>query len=213
MPLSPAPLIRATTALHGRLVFGRRVRVLARHAVELVPNDARTVLDVGCGDGTLARAMIAQRPDLELRGLEVQARPSTAIPVMEFDGRTIPAPDRSQDVVMMMDVLHHADEPLVLLRDAARVARYAVILKDHLADPWLGRRRLQLMDWVGNVGHGVPLRNRYLTSDQWRAAFADAGLSEVERRERLGLYPLPVRWLFENGLHFISRLLPEGEGR
>lgn len=201
------------SSLHGRLVFGRRVRVLASHVAALIPTGATTVLDVGCGDGTLARGMTTLRPELRPSGLEVRARPSTAIPVTEFDGRTIPFGDRSHDVVMLIDVLHHAEDATMLVTEAARVARRAVIIKDHLADPWLGRLRLRAMDWVGNIGHGVDLRNAYWTRGQWNSAFARARLHEEERRERLGLYPTGTRWLFETGLHFMSRLVPLADDR
>jgi SAM-dependent methyltransferase len=176
------------------------------HVAALVPADANTILDLGCGDGTLAHGMTRYRPDLDLRGIEINARPATAIPVTEFDGETLPFEDGSKDVVMMVDMLHHTENPHRILREAARVARRAVIVKDHLSDPWLGTPRLRLMDWAGNVGHGVALRNRYWSRDQWREAFARVGLVETERRERLGLYPGPARWLFETGLHFVSRL-------
>lgn len=206
----PASLIgSATSAVHGKLIFGRRVRVLAAHAAALVPSDARSVVDVGCGDGTLAQLILARRSDLEISGLEIRARPVTAIPVQEFDGRILPLDDASRDVVLMVDVLHHAEDPQLLLREAARVARTAVIIKDHLSDPWLGHQRLGVMDWVGNIGHGVPLRNGYWSRAEWSDAFARAELHERERRERLGLYPAPTRWLFETGLHFMSRLQPE----
>jgi hypothetical protein len=64
------------------------------------------------------------------------------------------------------------------------------------------------MDWVGNIGHGVPLRYAYWSPDKWRDAFQQAGLSEVERRDHLGLYGALLRWLFERRLHFVSRLVP-----
>ena len=110
---------------------------------------------------------------------------------------------------MLVDVLHHAEEPTLLIQEAGRVARRAVIIKDHLRDAWLGHERLRLMDWVGNIGHGVPLRYAYWTSRQWSDAFRIAGLREVDRRERLGLYGPTLRWLFERRLHFVSRLVPE----
>ena len=177
----PVSLIgSATSAVHGKLVLGRRVKVLAGHVAALLPSDARTLLDVGCGDGTLARMVIEQRKDVRVSGFEVRARPMTAIPVREFDGRILPVADASEDVVLLVDVLHHADDPRLLLREAARVARRAVIIKDHLSDPWLGRQRLRVMDWVGNVGHGVSLRNGYWSHAEWSDAFTEAGL--VERR-------------------------------
>jgi SAM-dependent methyltransferase len=201
-------LARITTALHGKLVFGRRVRALAECIAEVLPKDARTLLDVGCGDGTLARTIVQRRPDIEPSGVEIRARPHTAIPVREFDGRQLPYTDRAYDVVMLVDVLHHAEEPALLLSEAARVAAKCVIIKDHLTGAWLSHERLRLMDWVGNIGHGVPLRYAYWSPAQWADAFRQSGLGEVERRERLGLYGVPLRWLFEHRLHFVSCLVP-----
>jgi SAM-dependent methyltransferase len=201
-------LARITTALHGKLIFGRRVQALADTIAEMTPDGATTLLDVGCGDGTLARSILQRRSQLHARGVEIRARPHTAIPVQEFDGRILPFPDRSHDMVMLVDVLHHAEEPMRLISEAGRVASRAVIIKDHLTDAWLSYERLRLMDWVGNIGHGVPLRYEYWSRAQWRDAFGAAHLREVERRERLGLYRLPLRWVFEHRLHFVSRLEP-----
>jgi SAM-dependent methyltransferase len=196
--------------VHGRLIFGRRVQALADKIADMIPEGAATLLDVGCGDGTLALSIIQHRPGLKAEGVEIRARPQTAIPVREFDGRILPFADRSHDVVMLVDVLHHADEPTLLLREAGRVAARAVIIKDHLTGAWLSHERLRLMDWVGNIGHGVPLRYAYWSAVKWRHAFEDAGLREVDRRDRLGLYGPMLRWLFERRLHFVSRLAPNG---
>ena len=201
-------LARVTTSLHGKLIFGRRVQALAENIAEMIPSGVSTLLDVGCGDGTLARSIMDRRPQLRATGVEIRARPTTAIPVQEFDGRTLPYADRSYEVVMLVDVLHHAEDSLLLLREAARVAAREVVIKDHLTGTWLSHERLRLMDWVGNIGHGVPLRYAYWSPDEWQKAFAQAGLQEVDRRERLGVYAPALRWLFEGRLHFISRLVP-----
>jgi len=206
------PGSRITTALHGRLVFGRRVQALAENIAAMLPAGTRTLLDVGCGDGTLARAVVRRRPEIEATGVEVRARPQTAIPVREFDGRQLPFADRSFDVAILVDVLHHAEEPHLLLSEVARVAANCVIIKDHLTGAWLSHERLRLMDWVGNIGHGVPLRYAYWSPSQWADAFRVAGLREVERRERLGLYGVPLNWFFERRLHFVSRLVPARPG-
>lgn len=204
--MSSRILQQVTTALHSRLIFGRRVRALADNIAQMIPGDASTLLDVGCGDGTLARSIMSRRPGLAATGVEIRARPHTAIPLQEFDGRILPFADGSHDVVMLVDVLHHAEEPTLLIREAGRVANTAVIIKDHLTGAWLSHERLRLMDWVGNIGHGVPLRYAYWSPGQWGDAFRSAGLREEERRERLGLYAAPLRWLFERRLHFVSRL-------
>ena len=55
---------------HQHGVYGRRIRVLARHLAELLPRNA-SVLDVGSGDGLLARRVVEARPDLRFRGVDV----------------------------------------------------------------------------------------------------------------------------------------------
>jgi SAM-dependent methyltransferase len=205
--LSPG-LVAWLHDVHQRLVFRRRIHVLAHHIAALIPADARTVLDVGCGDGSLSQLVMQQRPELTITGLELKARPTTAIPVQEFDGATFPCADQSVDVVVFVDVLHHAENAELLLAEAARVARTAVVIKDHTADPWLARVRLWCMDWVGNRAHPVSLNTRYFTQAEWDQAFSRAGLLYDATRTQLGLYPWPARWLFERGLHFVARLTP-----
>ncbi len=193
--------------VHEGHVHRRRVRVLARHLAEMLPRDAR-VLDVGCGDGRLAQAVLALRPDLTISGIDVLVRADAAIPVMPFDGVHIPYGDRSVDAVLFVDVLHHTTDPMTLLREAARVARHAIVLKDHVADCLLALPTLRFMDRVGNARHGVALPYNYWRQGQWRDAFAALGLTIEEWRERLGLYPPVASLLFDRSLHVIARLRP-----
>src|SRR6266516_1981263 len=87
--------------LHGDIVHSRRVAVLAQRLAELIPQGA-SVLDVGCGDGLLAKLISQKRPDLTLEGIDVLVRPQTHIPVRAFDGRRIDSPDGAYDVVMFV---------------------------------------------------------------------------------------------------------------
>lgn len=192
-------------SLHERAVYGRRVRVLAEHLAALCPPDA-SVLDVGCGDGLITRLVGERRADLHLQGMDVMERPHPHVPVTLFDGRVIPFPDHAFDTVMMVDVLHHTDDPAVLLAEAARVARRTVLLKDHTRDGWLAGPTLRLMDWVGNAPHGVVLPYNYWTEAQWRGAFRSLGLDVLAWQADLALYPAPASWLFGRSLHFLASL-------
>ncbi len=193
--------------LHNRYVFGRRVEVLSRHLADLIPRGART-LDVGCGDGSIDLRVLQHRPDLAIDGVDVLVRPSTHIPVREFDGRALPAATGSYDAVTLVDVLHHAADPRRLLAEAARVARLAVVVKDHYREGLLAGPVLRLMDWVGNAHHGVDLRYDYWTESEWESAFRETGLAPAELRRHLGLYAWPARLVFERRLHFVARLEP-----
>jgi SAM-dependent methyltransferase len=199
------PQMSLLDLLHGRWVADRRSRVLARHLSEVLPRGA-TVLDVGSGDGNVASLIMEFRKDLTVRGVDVLVRPSTRIPVTSFDGTNLPFPDESFDVVMFVDVLHHTEHPTVLLREAMRVARKGIAIKDHTLDGPGSRFRLRFMDWVGNARFGVNLPYNYWPTSRWSEAFAGLGLRPAHKRTELGLYPGPADWIFGRGLHFLTLL-------
>ena len=194
--------------VHKRLIHERRVQVLAQHFADLLVRDAE-VLDVGCGDGKLAARILALRPDVSIRGIDVLVREETEIPVDEFNGDEIPLQTNSVDVVTLVDVLHHTQSPGQLLCESARVARKQVLLKDHYLQGFAAGKTLKMMDHVGNARHGVEIPCNYLTPSQWDDLYAAAGLKPVECRDSLGLYLPPLNWCFERSLHFIAALKPE----
>jgi SAM-dependent methyltransferase len=192
--------------VHQHYVAGRRAKMLSRALVDVIPADA-SVLDVGCGDGCVSHLVNQQRPDLVLRGIDVIVRQQTAIPVDPYDGEHIPFDDRQFDVVMLIDVLHHTNDPLAVLREAARVAARAVVIKDHLCDGWLASPTLRFMDRVSNRRYGVSLPYNYFRLQQWHEAFDLLGLRVDDWRTRLDLYPWPAKLVFERSLHFMARLV------
>ncbi len=195
--------------LHGSIIFPRRIRTLSHHLGGLIPANAQ-VLDVGCGSGAVAHLLRQGRPDIRVRGIDVLVRQQTYIPVDVFDGRTIPHPDSSFDVVMFVDVLHHTDDPMVLLCEAARVARRAIVLKDHILAGFFAGPTLRFMDYVGNAPHGVPLPYNYWSRRRWLEACDTLRLRIAEWKTDLALYPWPATYLFDRSLHFIARLEPVG---
>jgi SAM-dependent methyltransferase len=179
--------------------------------------EGKSILDLGCGDGSIARLLMDNQPKLEIRGVDVLRRPEIQIPFDLYDGKTIPFPDRSFDWVMAVDVLHHTDNPREVLTEAARVARRGVVVKDHLREGIGAYSTLRFMDWVGNRGHDVRLPYNlhvrlpynYLSMNEWKRAIAGARLSVKTWRQDLNLYPAPFNLLLDRQLHFVATFVKE----
>lgn len=197
--------------IHGRYVYNRRVRVLTRELSALLPANGQ-VLDVGCGDGLLAALMQKEKPNVVITGIDVLVRDHTHIPVVKFDGTTIPFPDRSFDTVVFVDVLHHTNDPVLLLREAARVARNTIVIKDHTLDGFAAGATLRFMDRIGNRRYNVALPYNYWPKQEWLNAFEALSLTLRTWKSKLDLYPRPVDWFVGRSLHFIAQTaLPQVE--
>jgi len=124
----------------------------------------------------------------------------------EFNGTTIPLSESSVDMCLFVDVLHHAVHIEGLLREARRVARRYVLIKDHLCESRFDHAVLSFMDWVGNRAHGVVLPYNYQSKIQWNRILSACGLYPVSWNEVLPLYPPPFNLLFGRGVTLFGAL-------
>src|SRR5260370_33947635 len=190
---------------HRAFVFQRRTRVLAEILASQIPQRA-SVLDIGCGDGTIGSLIVERRPDISIQGGEDLVRPGCKIDCRAFDGSSLPFPDGCFDVCLFVDVLHHTPDPAILLREAVRVSRSFVLLKDHLDENIFDDMTLRFMDWVSNRPHGVVLAYNYQSRRQWAEYFSTCGLAVTAWTTRVPLSPPPVSFVAGRGLHFVSLL-------
>ena len=195
----------ALEKLHSGYIYGRRVSVLASAIDHLIPTNAK-VLDLGCGDGLISHYILQQRGDIKICGTEVLLRSKTLIPAISFDGWRLPFESDEFDAVMLIDVLHHTQDLSAILNEARRVSKKFIIVKDHLADRFLARPTLRLMDIVGNLRYGVRLPFGYLSKPDWLTMFEQCDLNFENWNQNLGLYPGWANWLFGRSLHFLVRL-------
>ena len=95
---------------------------------------------------------------------------------------------------------------MVLLREAVRVSRGFLVIKDHTADGLLARPTLRFMDRVCNARHGVALPFNYWTRQRWLEAFQAMGLTIIDWESELEIYPWPASVVFGRSLHFATKL-------
>lgn len=157
--------------------------VLTRH-LELIVGigrlEARSVIDIGCGDGfSTVRLWDSAHPsrmagiDPTPNAIKVADRKRGERPI-EFrvlEGKRVPFEDASFDVAIVQGAIHHADDPQSTIREALRVAREIVILEPNGLNPALkvlekvspyhrqhnerSYTRRRLRTWVENAGGHV----------------------------------------------------------
>ncbi len=132
--------------------------------------DGERLLDVGCGKGKIAK-IISQKKDVLVVGAEIYDS-NCCIDCKRFDGCNLPFKDSSFNTVVVVDVIHHADDGLKLLNELCRVASKKVIIRDHYYSSWLGLLFLKFVDWTTNIIHGVSTPFNFRTKKEWEKDLA-----------------------------------------
>lgn len=83
---------------------------------ELIPPQAATLLDLGCGTGLELDEIFRLRPDLAVTGIDLapgmlarlrEKHPERKLTLMEGDYLTVPLPSCAYDVAVAFETLHH----------------------------------------------------------------------------------------------------------
>jgi len=189
----------------------RRVNVLAGTIAKLLP-PSTTILDVGCGDGLIDKLILSQRPGITITGCDVLIRNFTHIPVLELNGNELPFENKSFDLTMFVDILHHTASPSSLLDEAKRVSRRGIIIKDHIMNRIFAEKLLRIMDQAGNARYSVNLPYNYWAQSKWMGEFKRMNLNLEAWITDVPIYPWWTSWLFGSGLHFVAYLNKTNKG-
>ena len=176
---------------------------LAEYVARLLPRDQPcSVLDVGAGDGSLGLALATYRPRTRVVGIEVALRKATrqGVRMVRFDGQALPFRDRSFDVALVSNVLHHASDPEALMAEIWRVTGRRIVIKDHLSRGQLDDLKLAALDVLGNLRFGAQVRASYLSRDRWERLFRSLPQASVTRFEGLPFRRGLLERLFSNQL-------------
>lgn len=92
-----------------------------------------TILDLGCGSGIVGDEF-KNFFDAELIGVDVKDMRVKKIPFRLIDGFNLPFDQNFFDIVLIIYVLHHARDPLKLLKEAKRVTKEKIIIYEDLKE-------------------------------------------------------------------------------
>jgi ubiquinone/menaquinone biosynthesis C-methylase UbiE len=175
-------------------IYQYRLEVLAEMIIPFLAAGDR-VVDIGCGSGRLGEMILKSGrcpENLEYIGIEKYPRGGEPIDVIAYDGNKLPLEAESCEVVILADVLHHAKDPLQLVKESRRVAKKRVIIKDHKKDYIFDQLRLAILDSLANQPHGVECIFKYYNLNEWHHLMAEAKLNIEKEQLTINLY----QWLF-----------------
>jgi SAM-dependent methyltransferase len=198
-------LKRAMYAVHHRRIHVPRVERVARALAGQIGH-ARSLLDIGCGDGTVARTIAERVGAQRVAGADVKVRPEVAIEVVHYDGLHLPFPDGAFEAVILSDVLHHCHDPRAVLREALRVASRVVALKDHFRFGPVSDKILLWMDIVGNAAPAVEVRGTYFSPREWTSLVDDAGGRFAGLTWPLQIHSFPFRLITGDRIQFAASI-------
>jgi SAM-dependent methyltransferase len=211
-----APTLGASARVRRRVAsFLHRARTTRDEAIvdgiaRVAPTSPASMLDIGCSDGRIAARVAARLGVPTVNGADVELQPDARIDVTVYDGRTLPFDDRSFDLVTIVDVLHHAEDPAVVLTEARRVLRDggAVVVKDHVRHGVWSDQVLLRMDTASNFGVHEVTRGRYLSMSEWVALVArcEGVIEDLEWPFRV--HPLPWHLVARDSYHLLFAVRP-----
>ncbi|MDP2734932.1 MAG: methyltransferase domain-containing protein [bacterium] len=108
------------------------------------------VLDIGAGGGWIG-GKLREMTGAQVTLLDVADFNRTDLPLVLYDGATIPFPDSSFDATLLLYVLHHCQDPLVVLKEAVRVSKGNIIILEDTFTSRFDRAFVCLHDFTGNL--------------------------------------------------------------
>ena len=200
-----ADTARYTHGHHASVLAVHRWRTIANSAAYLEPHlvAGRSLLDVGCGPGTITAEFAERLAPGRVIGLDsapdaIAAATSHAIEVgsaatfVQGDAYALPFDDGAFDITHTHQTLQHVGDPVAMLRELARVTApggtIAAREVDYAATSWFPllpglAQWLDLYLRVHRGNGGEPNAGRHL-----KAWAHDAGLSAVETSATVWLF-------------------------
>ena len=161
---------------------------MCKECRDFIQNDSK-ILDFGCGSGIIGKAF-QEFFQADLLGVDIKDRRIYPIPFKLIDGKSLPFPENSFDVVLINYVLHHSRDPVALLSEAKRVTRDKIIISEDLAEGCLSK----LVCWLHGISFdklfGNPTKTSFNSEKGWEKIFKGLGLNVIFKEIR---HTFPVK--------------------
>ncbi len=145
------------------------------------------VLDIGCGNGTIAN-IVKEKYGCNIEGTDILDFIEFDIPFKKMENETtLDYDNKSFDISMLNDMLHHTRKQEDILKESLRVSKRVLIFE---TKPTIKAKILDhVLNWGHNVDMPVPLTHK--TPQQWSNLFSKLNVTfKLRESQSNWFYPL-----------------------
>lgn len=148
--------------------------------MDYLPANAK-ILDLGSGNCMITNHLMKRGYDVTPVDIKNLSIVDEIAPII-YDGERLPFKDNSFDIVLVLTVLHHSENPAQLIREAKRVSETLVIIEDTFGSKFQ-KKITQAMDTLVNLGHSkMTYQNKSET--EWESLFGEEGLTVLAKSKK-----------------------------
>lgn len=150
------------------------------------------ILDIGSGNGTILK-QIKEDYNTKVQGIDITEYSEVRVPFKLFDGKTIPFKNKFFDTVLIIETLHHCDNPLKILKEATRVSKKKIIIFEDVYTNHLNKIVLHGFDYIMNFRHSVNTPFNFKKEKEWINIFKKFNLNILENLDYKGRWYYPIK--------------------
>jgi len=150
-----------------------------------------SVIDIGAGGCRIAE-LLGTDGRFSVTAVDVVDHNVTEVPMQLYDGERLPFPDKSFDAALLVFVLHHAEHPEVLVREALRVTRSTVVVIEDAPETRAERWCWRAWDYVLNhAAHDdIQVAHHARNVGEWVAFLRSCGAAPSSAGRFRAFYPV-----------------------
>jgi ubiquinone/menaquinone biosynthesis C-methylase UbiE len=153
------------------------------HLLEQIIKKGDNVLDLGMGDGLIAKQLQLNH-DINILGLDVEDYNTTDIPLVINNSNTLPFADSQFDVVLVISVLHHTNDFIHLLAESKRICKRRIVILEDVYSNIIEKAAIIFTDSISNLLSPISMPFNFRKEQEWLSIFSILGLKIVYQQQQ-----------------------------
>ncbi len=139
------------------------------------------ILDLGCGSGIVGMTF-QEHFQAKVIGVDIKDSRVVPLPFKIINGKSLPFPEKSFDIVLINYVLHHSKEPASLLKEAKRVSEKIIIYED-LPEGFCSKLICKIHGISFDKIFKNPNQTSFKSEEEWEKIFRKVRLNTIFKKK------------------------------